>query len=153
MKPITTVVTVTLVLSLILVVQAFTTEKEAAAWGLPEGFNPQTGKIEKTSNVITTNDLLGTVAKNERGEDLGTVEDILFSKGRIAYVVLSRKDQSAEGERLVPIPWKASKAQVASGRFVFHIDKDKFDNAPSFARNDWQRINDPNWNRKVNSYY
>ncbi|RJP17240.1 MAG: PRC-barrel domain containing protein [Candidatus Abyssobacteria bacterium SURF_5] len=151
MKAFNIIATIAFVISLFLTAGAF--EKEAVAWGLPEGFNPETGRIEKTSEVYKTEELIGSVARNERGERLGMVEEILFSDdGRIEYLVLAR-DEIEGAERLVPVPWKDAKAEMKDGRLVLSLDKSKFDNAPSFGRNDWQRLDDPEWNREVHSYY
>ncbi len=149
MKRLTSVLAVVFVLSLILAIQAMATQREAAAWGLPEGFNPETGQIEKTTDVNNARNLIGTTVENKCGEALGTVEDIVFSdNGRVRYFVLLPAGQC---ECLVPVPWK--EAKLRNNRLVLDVDKAKFQDAPSFARNDWQRLYDPEWDRQVNSYY
>jgi sporulation protein YlmC with PRC-barrel domain len=138
---------------MVLMVQVLA-EKEADAWGLPEGFNPETGKIEKTVDVHRARALIGTTVRNERGEVLGMVDDIIFSDdGRVKYLVLVREGEFAGSERLVPVPWKEAKAKIEDGAFTVKLEKSKFEDAPSFARNDWQKLYDPEWDRRVNSYY
>jgi sporulation protein YlmC with PRC-barrel domain len=154
MKMLTSLIGLAFILSVIMAAQGIAFEKEAAAWGLPEGFNPETGKIEKQAEQThKSSDLIGTVALNDRGERLGTVEEILFSDdGRIEYLILARRDFDGR-ERLVPIPWKDAKAEISGDTLVLSLDKETFANAPSFARNDWGRLDDPDWNKSVHSYY
>ena len=149
--------TVSLAIAFLVAAMLMLTSRAVSAWGLPEGFNPETGEIEKpmdARDIHKTSTLFGTAVWNERGERLGTVEEILFSDdGRIEYVVLAR-DTGIEGaERLVPVPWDEVDAEIRDDRLIVSLDKAAFENAPSFARNDWQRFDDPEWNRRLRGYY
>jgi sporulation protein YlmC with PRC-barrel domain len=154
MKVLTSLIGLAFILSVIMAVQVIAFEKEAAAWGLPEGFNPETGKIEKkTEQTHKSSDLIGSVAVSDRGERLGTVEEFLFSEdGRIEYLIVARRDFDGR-ERLVPIPWKEAKAEISGEILILKVDKEAFANAPSFARNDWGKLDDPDWSKSVHTYY
>ena len=153
MKRHTPLLTIAIVLGVFLALQVLPAE-EVVAWGLPEGFNPRTGKIEKKADVYRAREFIGTTALSKTGEPLGTVEDIIFSdNGRIKYLVLARRGVAEGAERMVPIPWKAASPEVKDHRLVLDVNANTFENAPSFARNDWRRLADPQWEKAVNSYY
>ncbi len=156
MKVLTSLVALAFVLSIILTVQALATEKEAAAWGLPEGFNPAAGKIENQNfqSAYRVSKLMGTTARDARGNSLGRVDEILFtSDGRISYLVLTRRGETRASERVVPIPWEAAKAGIKQDRLVLSIDRSTFDKAPSLARNELDKLSDPELSEKVHAYY
>jgi sporulation protein YlmC with PRC-barrel domain len=144
-------------MSMILTVAAFTAQREAVAWGLPPGFNPETGKIEKTSEtpgVCKANDLVGMTVKSAWGDRFGSVEEVTFADNdTIEYLIITRGDEAESDERLVPIPWETAKARVRKDRIILSMSKGKFENAPSFSRSDWEKLSDPEWNKTVHSYY
>ncbi len=157
MKVLTSLVAIAVVLSMILTVQAFTSQSEAVAWGLPPGFNPETGKIGMTTEapgVCKASKLVGMTVKSAWGERFGSVEEVAFAdNGAIKYLLVDRGDKAKSNERLVPVPWKTAEAGIRGDRLILGMSKDRFEKAPSFAMGDREKLADPAWNKKVHSYY
>lgn len=157
MRTLTSIVAVGFVLSMILVVGAFVSQSEAVAWGLPEGFNPETGKIEETTEtaeVCKAGELVGMTVKSAWGERFGSVEEVVFADDdTIEYLIINRGDEAERDERLVPIPWETAQAGIRDDRIILSVTKRTFEEAPSFTRSDWEKLSDPEWNETVHSYY
>jgi sporulation protein YlmC with PRC-barrel domain len=77
---------------------------------------------------------------------------------------------SATGEKLVPVPWFLLRPQSMSGygtpgatasttsneqppTFVFSGDKSRLDNAPSFERNNWPEMTQPEWRQRIFAHF
>lgn len=157
MKVLTSLVAIALVLSMILTIQAFTSQKEALAWGVPAGFNPETGKIGMTSEtpgVCSASQLVGMTVKSAWGKRLGSVEEVTFADGgTLTYLLVDRGDKAESNERLVPVPWETAEAGVRGDRLILSLSKERFEKAPSFAMGDREKLSDADWNKKVHSYY
>lgn len=157
MKVLTSLVAIACVLSMILTVQAFTSQKEAVAWGLPPGFNPETGKIgmtPETPGVCSASELVGMTVKSAWGKRFGSVEEVTFADdGTIRYLLVDRGDKAESNERMVPVPWEAAKAGIRGDRLILSMSKERFKEAPGFAMGDREKLSDTEWNRKVHSFY
>ncbi|MCK9274082.1 MAG: PRC-barrel domain-containing protein [Syntrophales bacterium] len=108
------------------------------------------GQTYRASNIIDFN------VKSEQGEELGEVEDVLISAdGRVQYVMISRGGVLGIGENLIPVPFKVARINMADDTLVLQgIDKSKLEQAPSFAKDEWQqRIGDAEFEKEVYSYY
>jgi len=94
--------------------------------------------------------LKGDTVLNSTGEKLGTLEKIVVDVpgGRIAYVVLS-----SDGDKLLPIPWRALTPNPENGYFVLDISKEQLEQAPRFDKDHWPSMSDSNWAREVHAYY
>ncbi|RJP66119.1 MAG: PRC-barrel domain containing protein [Candidatus Abyssobacteria bacterium SURF_17] len=147
MKALTILVAVAFALSTFLASQVF------AGGEKHEGkMSATTEKSEK--GIFKASKLLDKSVKNEKGEVFGSVEEFLFAQdGKIKYIILSRGGVLGVGDRLVPVPWKTVKTGIGEDAIILSLDKSFFDEAPSFARNEWDKLSDPEWNKTVHSYY
>ena len=105
---------------------------------------------ECAPSVMAADALKGDTVLNSTGEKLGTLEKIVVDVpgGRIAYVVLS-----SDGDKLLPIPWRALTPNPENGYFVLDISKEQLEQAPRFDKDHWPSMSDSNWAREVHAYY
>lgn len=119
-------------------------------------------KMEKEKNYTELqgptrlSQLTGATIRNYDGEELGKVDDLVFKDGSVQYVVVSVGGVMGFAERLIPVPWKAVRAQDVNGagnEFYVDMRKDRFARSPSFSRNNWPSFTDSNLDRTVFGYY
>jgi len=96
----------------------------------------QPAKINKGSTLI------GSTVKNEQGEDLGKVRDIVldFNTDRVAYVVLGSDSGLLSSEKLHAVPLRAFKPDTGGTFLVLNADKTKLESAAGFDKNNWPAL-------------
>ncbi|GAB4349288.1 MAG: PRC-barrel domain-containing protein [Candidatus Abyssubacteria bacterium] len=105
--------------------------------------------------------LIGHGVRNEQGEDLGSVVDILFAEnGKIEYVILDQGGVLGRGilgrgigDQLYAVPWSIADVSPAEDRITLDIAKGKLMDAPTFAKTEWEKFGDPDFTRSVYGYY
>ncbi len=99
-------------------------------------------------------ELIGMHVRNARGDDLGTVKDLMIDAhtGRIVYAVVSHGATLGMGGELVPVPF-ATLDTSQQDALRLDIAKQRFDTAPSFTNNDWTAVSDPGFASRVFAYY
>lgn len=96
------------------------------------------------------NNLMGKEVQSQGGERLGTVEDLVIDQqGQVAFVVLS----SADDNKMRPILFKSLSGDPQQDQLTANIDKERFQNAPSFEKGEWQQALSPQWESNVYGYY
>jgi sporulation protein YlmC with PRC-barrel domain len=128
--------------SALLIGQAFSQEMrtEYGAW--------ETRELNRASEFIGQN------VKNQLGENIGKVNDIIFnSTGNINYLILSRGGFLGIRVDLVPVPWIAENIDIQRGALIMNIDRQKLDEAPSFSRREWDNIENREFQERVHGYF
>lgn len=96
--------------------------------------------ISKSGEASELSKLIGTTIKDSRGEDLGTITDIVTGpEGRVAFAVL-RYWVSDDTQERVAIPLGALSCEEQN--CVLNASKDALDSAPTFLSED--DLADPN---------
>jgi len=100
---------------------------------------------EMSKNVTDANKaskIVGMPVKNEKGEDLGKVKDIVLDtkSGKVAYAVLSAGGTMGVGGKLVAVPWEALTPQPGGKNLAMKIDKEECKNAPGFGESNWPNL-------------
>lgn len=111
--------------------------------------------------IFKVRDVLGKQVQNRQGEDLGTIEDIVFDSdaGRISYAVLSFGGFLGMGDKLFAVPWEAltlgdKKGTLVSDKvFILNVDKDRLRDAPGFARDHYPNMADRSFGKDIYDYY
>jgi sporulation protein YlmC with PRC-barrel domain len=104
-------------------------------------------------------EVMGSDVRNESGEDLGEVEDLVIdaSSGSIEYAVLSFGGVLGIGDKLFAIPFshfEAPEVPESSQQAYFTLDvpKAKLENAPGFPKDNWPDLSHT-WCSGVDQYY
>ena len=105
--------------------------------------------------VMAADTLEGDKVLNRRGEDLGTIEDIMIDvqRGRVAYAVMSCGGFLGMGDKLFAIPWNALTLDANRHCFVLDADKERFEKAPGFDKDHWPSMADNSWANQVHDFY
>ena len=105
-------------------------------------------EVSKPPKVLTASILKGDKVTNTKGEDLGTVEEIMLDleHGRIAYVVLSfGRVNWMTNDKLFAVPWDALSISFHDKKFILNVSKETLKSAPGFNRNKWPEVADFSW--------
>ena len=87
-----------------------------------------------TTNIISSDKVVGTKVYNSAGEKLGTVDDLMIDKlsGQIRYAVLEFGGFLGISTDRYPIPWNMLKYDTSKDGYVVPLDKAKLENAPKY---------------------
>ncbi len=104
--------------------------------------------------VMSASTLDGDKVVNNKGENLGKIEDIMLDleNGQVAYVVLSFGGIMGIGDKLFALPWDKLTVDLDNKRFVLNVDKELLDKAPGFDKDQWPD-NKLDWIEGVYNYY
>ncbi len=106
--------------------------------------------------VISLGAVLGFPVRNQRGENLGRLDEVVFDadEARIAYAILVFENFSEEvPEKRFAIPWKALVLRAEEGFFMLKCDRNTLEDAPGFDRTTWSRMTERQWLSELYHYY
>ena len=105
--------------------------------------------------IMAADTLEGDKVVNRKGEELGTIEDIMIDvrRGTVAYAVMSCGGFLGLGHKLFAIPWHALTLDTHRHSFILDADKERFEKAPGFDKDHWPSMADPEWAGRVHDYY
>jgi sporulation protein YlmC with PRC-barrel domain len=91
-----------------------------------------TSKPVQQGALLSTRTLIGTMVKNTRGEELGTLQECLVDpqSGRIVSAVLAFGGVLGMQEKTVAIPWEALKIEIREKELVVEVDQAQLQTAP-----------------------
>ncbi|AKJ30610.1 PRC-barrel domain-containing protein [Caldimonas brevitalea] len=105
---------------------------------------------ERTHRV---SQIIGTQMHDKMGDKIGEVEDVVLGPdGALAYVIVSSGGVLGAGERMRAVPWQNVQVD-GEGRLRVDIAKDRVENAPSFAPNNWPSLHDERWSQQNRQFY
>ncbi|RJR52974.1 MAG: PRC-barrel domain containing protein [Desulfobacteraceae bacterium] len=106
-------------------------------------------------HVMSASTLTRDSVVNSKGENLGTIEDIMIhiDSGRIAYAVLSFGGILGIGDKLFAVPWEAFTLDEDQHHFILNVDKQFLENAPGFDKDNWPDMADPQFKSRVYTFY
>jgi sporulation protein YlmC with PRC-barrel domain len=109
------------------------------------------------SNRITlsSTSLVGDKVVNPRGEDLGTIEDIMVdvTTGTVAYAVVSFGGFLGIGDKLFAMPWKSLRVDERNKNVVCDVAKKALEEAPGFDKDHWPDFSSDAYRTQIDSYY
>jgi hypothetical protein len=102
-------------------------------------------------NAERLSQIIGQMAKDQQGQDLGKIEDVITDmQGRTLYLVLSG-DKMGKSNEMIPVPWQAANPRVEKGAVMLSLNQQKLRNAPTFKKNEWSQFNQ--LQPKTNTYF
>ncbi|MCK9306340.1 MAG: PRC-barrel domain-containing protein [Methanoculleus sp.] len=108
-----------------------------------------------TRSIVRGKDLADYSVRNPRGEDLGTIKDIVIDTGEgcIAYAALSFGGIMGLGDKLFAVPWEALRYNATDDSFVLDVPKERLENAPGFDKDNWPTTAEREWLTGMYSHY
>jgi sporulation protein YlmC with PRC-barrel domain len=98
--------------------------------------------------------MVGIPLKNQNGEDLGKISDVVIdirnNQGHVVYAVVSNTPGLRNA--LAIVPWSAIQPRPEDKQFVVNATKENLQ-AASLKDNDWRAMADPAWNRRVHQTF
>ncbi len=115
-------------------------------YSIPRGGNVNAFMVEK---------IIGSKVRNLKGEDLGTIKDIVvdIDSGKVLYAVMDFGSILGIGGKLFPVPWDILLPLPSEGIFFLNVSKDKLKDAPGYNKNDLPDMGDVHWGTKVADFY
>lgn len=91
------------------------------------------------TSVLSSSSLTGDAIKNESGEELGNVKEIMIDleSGNVAYLVMSAGGVLGMGDKYFAIPWGMVRVDLEDKSVVIDVDDEIFENAPGFDKDNW----------------
>jgi len=119
----------------------------------------QTAQSNEGMPARRIEDIVGAPVQNSQGQDLGKINDIVINlqSGTANYAALSFGGFLGIGDKLFAMPWRQidfrvdAKSQKLTA--VVNISKESLEKAPSFDKNHWPDLADPNWSREIDRHY
>jgi len=110
---------------------------------------------DETGSLIAASKVEGTRVYNRRGENLGSIYDVMIDKvsGQVAYAVMSFGGFLGMGESYHPLPWKVLTYDTAQGGYVVDLDKERLQGAPRYTNDQLPNWSDRGYLRGIDDYY
>jgi sporulation protein YlmC with PRC-barrel domain len=95
--------------------------------------------VTTSESAFRSDQLIGTDVLTSKGEDLGSVSDLVTSPktGKISYLIVGRGGIFGIGEKYVPVPWESFKATPGLTMLLLDTTKGVIDAAPQVRRNEF----------------
>ena len=107
--------------------------------------------------VFRVSTLKGMKVRNERGENLGAIDEMVFDirKGSAQYAALSFGGVAGFGTKLFAIPMSAMTLKHAADEtfFILNVSPERLKDAPGFDKDHWPDTADPKWSAAIDKYY
>ena len=106
---------------------------------------------QKWSKAYDFKKIVGTPVKNEQGEELGNIHDMVVdSRGHVPFAVLSHGGFWGIDEKLVAVPFRDLNFDQMGKDFVLNATKENLDSAPSFQVTD---LSNQKWAEDVYQHF
>src|SRR5215472_3028640 len=103
----------------------------------PKKENAMTTSSGHTTAILAS-EVKGTAVYDERGDKIGTVEDVVLDKlsNRIMFAALGFGGVMGIGEKYYPVPWSLLDYSEDKGGYVVPLTKDRIEKAPAYDLKD-----------------
>lgn len=107
------------------------------------GINREGAHPNVPLKYLTATSILGDKVHNEKGENIGKIEDIMINitTGKIEYVVIAFGGFLTIGEKYFAIPFRLLQVDAANKAFIFNQPREMLEKAPGFDMNHWPETN------------
>jgi sporulation protein YlmC with PRC-barrel domain len=108
------------------------------------------GTNSQSSQLLSINkgsSLIGTTVKNQQGETLGKITDLVIdlNSERVSYLVLDSGAGISSTEKLHAIPLRAFKANSEGTALTLNADKAKLASSEGFTKDNWPTVGTATW--------
>lgn len=105
--------------------------------------------------LLSADTLVGTPVQNPAGENLGHIRAIMLDvkRGCIAYAVLDFGGFLGIGDKYFAMPWHGFTLNTAREVIIMDVPKERLENAEGFDKDDWPDLTDPEFARRIYTYY
>lgn len=120
---------------------------------------PYSGSGDRGENnnpmILSAGTLTGDRVVNLKGEDLGKVEELMIDtdEGQVSYAVVSYGGLLGFGNKLFAIPWGLLSVDTENRCFILNADREIFENAPGFDKDNWPQMTSRDWISNIYRYY
>jgi sporulation protein YlmC with PRC-barrel domain len=116
--------------------------------------NPRNQENRKR-RVLGAGTLTGDSVRNNAGEDLGKIEEIMIDleSGRVAYAVLSFGGFLGIGDKLFMVPWGSLTVDQSAHQFVLDVSREQLEKAPGFDKNNWPDMADAGYGKSIDAFW
>lgn len=132
-------------------------QKKTGEQGVSTGgeFKPYKAAMGEKINAFMVEKIVGSKVRNMKGEDLGTIKDIVvdIDTGRILYAVMDFDGFLGIGGKLFPVPWQSLAPLPSEGIFFLDVSKAKLKDAPAYDKDRLPDMGDMHWGTKVAEFY
>lgn len=110
--------------------------------------------IPVSSDVISSDRVVGTKVYNTAGEKLGSIDHLVIEKrgGQVRYAVMDFGGFLGIGTDRYPVPWNLLDYDTDKEGFVVPLDKAQLEGAPRYS-SDTRPSYDNDYGRVVYDYY
>ncbi|HYG37213.1 MAG TPA: PRC-barrel domain-containing protein [Cytophagales bacterium] len=110
------------------------------------GKNHEGSQVNTPLRRLTATSIIGNTVKNEEGEELGKVEDLMINLnlGCIEYAILEFGAHLNMGGKLFAIPYNELLPDTTREIFILNRGKEYLKKAPGFNKDHWPDTNDHN---------
>jgi len=111
--------------------------------------------IEETGDLISAEKVIGTSVYNAKGDDLGTIHDLMIDKreGSVAYAVMSFGGFLGIGEKYHPLPWDVLTYDESKGGYNIDLTEEQLRSAPSYSGVELGRLRSDDDYSRIDRYY
>lgn len=104
---------------------------------------------------LSATSIIGDDVVNARGDELGTIEDLMIdcTTAAVCYAVLSFGGFLGIGDKYFAVPLEAMRLDPENERFVLDETRERLEAAPGFDKHHWPAQGDTAWFSSVRSYY
>lgn len=99
--------------------------------------------------------LLGQNLRNQTGETLGEVKDLVVNpqSGRVVFALVGSGGFLGFGEKFRAVPFSALERDESTGRLTLSVDKVRWEAAPTVARRDFAALSAEGRIREIHDYF
>ncbi len=130
-----------------------TTRRYSTTESTPSSSEP--AAMLSSGTTVKASDLIGMNIKNEQGEKIGEVKDVVvdLKSGRVAYTVVSAGGIAGIGDKWLAVPPTLFSRTGTEKNLTWNIDKEKLSTAPTIDKHNWNAAYQQDYIGNVYSFY
>ena len=105
--------------------------------------------------VLSSDSISGNTVKNHRGDDLGSVKELMIDTetGDVAYAVLDFGGFLGMGNKYFAVPWKSLTIDTENKCFKLPVEEETLKQAEGFDKDNWPNFADRTFGERIHKTY